>query len=221
MASSTRNQGSVRAPFVNINQLTRSGASNGDVPVFNSPRWGVGEGGGGAGPDAVVATQAGFTPTYLDDGLEADLGPLSDYTGDLDLTEAASPIQGPGASRVAWAVPAGAVAALLHLECEAGSALLGVSVVGPDGNFVAGTATQNAINPLILFSGPGILNFGSVDHEAVSVDILLKFDTPAVDLQIVLASIAAPDMGVSVNWISNNLTAFDSLMSMISRAGSD
>ena len=47
MASSTRNQGSVRAPFVNINQLTRSGASNGDVPVFNSPRWGVGEGGGG------------------------------------------------------------------------------------------------------------------------------------------------------------------------------
>jgi len=48
MASSTRNQGSVRAPFVNINQLTRSGASDGDVPVFNSPRWGVGEGGGNA-----------------------------------------------------------------------------------------------------------------------------------------------------------------------------
>ena len=174
---------------------------------------------GGAGPDAVVATQAGFTPTYLDDGLEANVGPLSDYTGDLDLTEAASPIQGPGASRVAWAVPAGAVAALLHLECEAGSEFIALSVVGPDGNPVAGTGTQNAINPLILFSGPGILNFGSVDHDAVSVDILLKFDTPAVDLQIALSSIAAPDMGVSVNWISNNLTAFDSLMSMISVQG--
>ena len=64
MASSTRNQGSVRAPFVNINQLTRSGASNGDVLVFNSPRWGVGEGGGGA--------------RYIEPFLAFRFGPITD-----------------------------------------------------------------------------------------------------------------------------------------------
>lgn len=68
MASSTRNQGSVRAPFVNINQLTRSGASNGDVPVFNSPRWGVGEGGGGGGGAAQITA-----PNYpIGDGIASE-----------------------------------------------------------------------------------------------------------------------------------------------------
>lgn len=66
MASSTRNQGSVRAPFVNINQLTRSGASNGDVLVFNSPRWGVGEGGGGGGA------------RYIEPFLAFEFGPITD-----------------------------------------------------------------------------------------------------------------------------------------------
>ena len=47
MASRTRNAGSVRAPFVYVNQLKNSGAESGEVPVWGSTEWAPGAGGGG------------------------------------------------------------------------------------------------------------------------------------------------------------------------------